>query len=171
MVSANTIRSAMALLANWTGPRWSSFFNLVCINSLDIMATIAPALQYNAKCVWYHIQYNLHALNKTSFFKWCVRCFMLQLAIICSLKWDNTYIDVIRDLAFPLHKPITVICTCLSGTWHCKVKSVWFKFRQISFFTCTTSLVNIGSEMNFHFIRYLWNELCVLYPRASGEGI
>ena len=24
----------------------------------------------------------------------------------------------------------------------------------------------IGSEMNFHFIRYLWNELCVLYPRA-----
>ena len=31
--------------------------------------------------------------------------------------------------------------------------------------------INIGSEMNFHFIRYLWNELCVLYPRASGEGI
>ena len=31
--------------------------------------------------------------------------------------------------------------------------------------------INIGSEMNFHFIRYLWNELCVLYPRAFGEGI
>ena len=31
--------------------------------------------------------------------------------------------------------------------------------------------VHIGSEMNFHCIRYLWNELCVLYPRAFGEGI
>ena len=25
--------------------------------------------------------------------------------------------------------------------------------------------------MNFHFIRYLWNELCVSYPRAFGERI
>ena len=32
-------------------------------------------------------------------------------------------------------------------------------------------VIYIGSEMNFHFIWYLWNELCVLYPRASGEGI
>ena len=31
--------------------------------------------------------------------------------------------------------------------------------------------IYIGSEMIFHFIRYLWNELCVLYPRAFGEGI
>ena len=27
-------------------------------------------------------------------------------------------------------------------------------------------VINIGSEMNLHFIRYLWNELYVLYPRA-----
>ena len=25
--------------------------------------------------------------------------------------------------------------------------------------------------MNFHFIRYLWNSLCVLYPLAKGSGI
>ena len=32
--------------------------------------------------------------------------------------------------------------------------------------------INIGSEMNFHFINgNLWNELCVLYPWAFGEGI
>ena len=30
---------------------------------------------------------------------------------------------------------------------------------------------NIGSEMNCHFIWYLYNELCVLYPRAFGEGL
>ena len=30
--------------------------------------------------------------------------------------------------------------------------------------------INIGSEMNFHFIRYLWNELCVLYPEPLARG-
>ena len=31
-------------------------------------------------------------------------------------------------------------------------------------------VINIGYEMNFHFIQYLWNELSVLYPRAFGGG-
>ena len=31
--------------------------------------------------------------------------------------------------------------------------------------------INIWSEKNFYFIRYLWNELCVLFPRAFGKGI
>ena len=31
-------------------------------------------------------------------------------------------------------------------------------------------VINIGSEMNFHFIRYLWNELCVFISPSLWRG-
>ena len=42
--------------------------------------------------------------------------------------------------------------------------SVQFGFEVFALFTFLSEWfagINIGSEMNFHFIRYLWNEFCV----------
>ena len=38
-------------------------------------------------------------------------------------------------------------------------------------FDCVMMVRNIGSERNFHFIHYIWKELCVLYPRAFGSNV
>ena len=49
---------------------------------------------------------------------------------------------------------------------------IWFwEVLNDMFWWCLTFCVILGAEMNFHFIRFLWNELCVLYPREFDKGL
>ena len=71
--------------------------------------------------------------------------------------------DTQTDIRMDRHTPDKVIPMCRYASQATQKEASLTK-------NMTKSFIYIGSEMIFHFIRYLWNELCFYIPKPLASG-
>ena len=108
--------------------------------------------------------------------------------IIWEKTWENWVLYVTNDLYLDLTSydnsntvPVLILAQPNFSGNRWKYRVCTYEHNYSSFLSNILVYLWISALMSgpiiyriwneFHFTRYLWNELCVLYPRAHGEGI